>query len=274
MVLLFIQGLLEASKQEEVDMRRPLLIIWAILILAGCSRSGLTKDREVVAYVNREPILASELKKEVALKAKRDPMFKVTPEAEYDYLDMIIDRKLIVQAAIKKGLAREDRFINTIKTFWEQTLIRDYFDYKKNQFQDYLFVTDDDVKKYYGNLSQKVTFRILRMEDKRAIDEAYKKYIKDKDISTWQVVGPLGYEDITSNVLLDAFEAGKGEVRKIDDGHYHYLIEVAEKEKITLEPLENIRSEIEKRVIAMKERRLFEDWLRKERKEARIKITK
>jgi parvulin-like peptidyl-prolyl isomerase len=244
----------------------------SIIFLSACTQ--LDTSKEVVAYVNKEPIYASELKREIARKAQCDPLFKLTPDAECDYLESLINRKLIVQAAMKKGLAQEERFVNTIKAFWEQTLIRDFIDYKNRQGKDYLFVTDEDASNYYSNLSKKVTFKILKLKDKSSLEAAYQKYLKNKDTSRWQTTEPLGYEDITSAALLEAFRLPLEKGEKFDDGSNYYLITVVAREDVPLEPLEKLRPEIEKSVVALKERLLFEDWLNKERKKAKIEINK
>src|SRR3989338_287930 len=141
---------------------RALIALSLFLLLSGCGKNHSTADKEIIAYVNKEPVFAYELRRDIALRAKYDPGFKVTPDTESDQLDVIINRKLIIQAAMEKGLAREDRFVNTIRTFWEQVLIRDFIDYKKKDLQEFLFATDDDIKRYYDRMSEKVTFKLVK----------------------------------------------------------------------------------------------------------------
>ena len=249
------------------------LLIPAILLFlfSGCLKQA---DKEVAAYVNNEPIYASELKREIARKVKGDRAFELTPEAECDQLENIINRRLIVQAAMKKGLAQEEHFVNTIQSFWEQTLIRDFLDYKNKQAHDYIFVTDQEINKYYAGLAQRITFKVLRVKDKRQAEDARRKYLKDKDLSAWQSIGPLGYEEIESSMLLDSFTLPIGEVKEIEDSPNYYLVVVVNKEAIAVKPLGEIKAEIEKRVAILKEKRLFEEWLRESRKKADIKINK
>jgi len=152
------------------------------MLLPGCAGSN-TADKNVIAYVNNEPIYASDLARELALKARRDPTFKITPEAKSDQLDNIINRKLVVQKAMEKGLAREDRFVNTIKAYWEQTLIRDFIEYKQREFKNYVFASEDEIKNYYDNLPNKDTLGTLdslRPEIiKRIADEKESKLFED-----------------------------------------------------------------------------------------------
>jgi hypothetical protein len=127
------------------------LTILALVFLTGCGSKEAGK-KEIVAYVNREPVLASELNRAIALKVRQDPAFRVTPEARAEMLDIIINRKLIIQKAMEAGLARQDKFVNTIKSFWEQTLVRDFIEYKQKAFGDYTFATEGEIKSYYDNL--------------------------------------------------------------------------------------------------------------------------
>ena len=251
--------------------RLPVLILAVSFCLSACAKSP-AKDKDIIAYVNKDPIYRSDLKRDIALRAKFDPEFKLTPETESEQLDAMIDRKIIVQYAMQQGLARDERFVNTMRIIWEHTLIRDFIEYKKKQLADYLFATDDDMKKYYDSMSYKVTFKIFKSRNKPAADAAYIKYMADKDTSSWQTVGPLAYDDVGPVILLDAFDKGEGEAGVFTDESNYYVIEIAKKEKLDLAPLESIKAEIEKRVIAMKEKRMFEDWLKERKKAAKITI--
>ena len=265
-------------KNERGGMKKILFVLISFsLVLSGCGRGGPAEGKnDLIGLVNKEPITASELKRNIALKARQDPAFKVTPETEGEQLELIINKKLLIQEAMAKGLAREERFVNTIRTFWEQTLIRDFLDFKRKEFQDYLFVTEDEIKKYYDNLGQRVTFKILRSKDPRIIDDAYNKVAgnKDADISGWELIGPVGYEDVDSPVLLKAFSLPIGAATKAEDVPNHYIIVVVDRETVGIEPLKALRPGIEKRILEIKERDIFENWLKSIRKKADITIFK
>ena len=248
-------------------------IILLFIFIAGCCKSNEADKKEIVAYVNKEPVYESDLKRDLALRAQRDPAFKYTPQTRDEQLNLIIDRKLVIKEAMDKGLARSERFANTIKTFWEQTLIRDFLDVKRQEFKNKVSVTDDEIRKYYDKLSDRVTFRILKSTDGSYIDDVHDKFIKNEVVSAipFETVGPVGYDGIGADILLEAFEQSAGEAKKYTKRPDYYLIVVDEREKREVEPFENIK-DIEKRIIAGKEARLFEDWLSQKRKQAKIKI--
>jgi HPt (histidine-containing phosphotransfer) domain-containing protein len=253
------------------------LFIFPLFVLASCGRNcSLSKTDKVVAYVNREPIFASDLKRSMALKARQDPLLLTTPDIEQEQLDIMINRKLIIQEALRRGLARQDSFVQTIKTFWEQTLIREFIDFKKKEFQNYLYVTDNEIKKYYDNLGKQVTFKVLKSRDKRYVDDIYTKIKDNKPVETdnWDIIGPVGYDDITSNVLYEAFQLAEGESKIIEEAPYHYFVMVVNKQDIMRQPLETLQPQIEKQIRAIKEQRLFDEWLKVEREKAKVKTTK
>lgn len=160
-----------------------LLSVPVFLAISGCSKCEAPSGDRIVAYVNKEPVFESELNRNIAVVARQQAMFKLTPEAENEELDNIINKKILIQEAMNKGLAREPRFINTIKNFWEQTLIRDFVDYKQKEFQEYVFVTDEEVNKYYETLVRGgalETLEVLRPEiESRIIDGKENQLFED-----------------------------------------------------------------------------------------------
>lgn len=250
-------------------------VILAICVsLCGCGKSGALDKKNIVAYVNKEPVFDYEVKRDIALRAKYDPAFKISADTERDQLDDIIDRKIVIQSAMEKGLARDERFVSNIRAIWEQMLIRDFIEYKKKELADYLFATDEDIKKFYDNMSYRVVFRFLKSNDKKKLEEIFMKYLETKDASRWHVLGPIGYLEVPSSVFLDAFGMARGEAKMFEGVPNYYIVEVAEKEKAEIAPIENLKPEIEKRVIAVKEKRLFEDWLKSKRKQSKIRVIK
>src|SRR4030042_1086619 len=213
-----------------------------IIFLSACSKCGLGKadSDQIVAYVNKEPIFASDLKRSMALKARQDPLMTTTPDAEQEQLDMMVERKLIIQESLRMGLASQDSFVQTIKTFWEQNLIREFLNFKKKEFQNYLYATDTEIRKYYDNLGKRVTFKVLKSRDKQRIDAIYNEIKQNKAAETddWDIIGPVGYGDITSNVLYEAFQLVEGQFKVIEEAPYYYLVTVIQKQDITLKSLE------------------------------------
>ena len=136
-------------------MVRRIAVIGIIVIasfLSGCS-SG-TEDATIIATVNGQPIYLKELKRELSIKVRQDPSLEVDKDLINDLMDTLVKRQLIIQKAMKKKMAQEPKFVDTIKAFWEQTLIRDFIEYKNRESEQYIFVTEKEIDDYYNNLKK------------------------------------------------------------------------------------------------------------------------
>ncbi len=135
---------------NKVNKATYILFISFLLLLSGCSRNA--RQGTVIATVNGEPIYLKELQRELSMRVRQDPSLAINKAALRDMMDTLIERQIIVQEAMKRNMAKEESFVDTIKLFWEQTLIRDFIEYKSRQFDDYVFVTDKEVEDYYDIL--------------------------------------------------------------------------------------------------------------------------
>jgi len=252
-----------------------LFCIFSVCILSACGQRTEQPKDDIIAYVNKEPVFSSELERSLALAARQDPLFKLTDQVKRDHIEGIINKKIIIQNASEAGLARQERFINTIKTFWEQTLIREFYEYKRKQSADALFVTEDDIVAYYTRLGQRVTFHIFKSSDQRRMKDLYARAKKGEPLDVaWETVGPVGYEDVTNEVLLDAFGREIGDLVLVEEGPSQYLVEVVAREAVAMPALGSVHDDMRSRVLSLKERRAFDEWLKKEREHAKVNVVK
>jgi len=249
------------------------IILLAPLLFISCDRIKKEPPKDIIAYVNDEPIYASDLNKSMALMARQDPSYAPSPADRQEQLDFIIDKKLIIQEAVKAGLAREEKFVDAIKAYWEQTLIRDFADRKSKEYRDTLAVSDQEIQQYYGNMDKVVTFILLKSKDKAFIEQATQKILAKEAVSLpWEKIGPVRFADISSPVLRQAFALEVGNARSYELAGEYYLVTVVQKEMVAVKPLETIRPQIEGEIKSVKGKALFEQWLASKREKANIKI--
>ena len=261
-------------RSEKIEVTSVFVII-ALIAFVGCdNRKPGISDGKVVAYVNKEPVFAAEVDRGIAIKARHDPLFKVTPKAKKEQLDTTIDKKLFIQEAVKAGLTRDEKFVNTIKTFWEQTLVRDFIDYKRKDFASYLFVTEDEIKNYYAHLGRRVNFRVWKDADKAVIEKIYEQIKAGvaEGLPAAESVGPVSYSEISSDVLREVFDDAPGEAKVFNKAGLYYLIVVDSRNDTSLPPLETLRQEITQEILSVKEQQMLDDWLAKQRQQAGIKM--
>jgi len=129
---------------------RIIALLFCVGLMSGCAQKE--KASKAIATVNGEPIYMDSLKRELSIMVKRDPSIEINPKTLQKATDMLIEKKIIIQEAMKKKMAEEKKFVDTMEAFWEQTLIRDFIEYKTAERERYVFVTDQEVREYYNNL--------------------------------------------------------------------------------------------------------------------------
>ena len=70
-----------------------------------------------------------------------------TPESRKDFLESLIDRKLILQQAQKEGLNKEKSFLKMIEKFWEQSLLKIALDKKTKEIESRISAAGWDAKR-------------------------------------------------------------------------------------------------------------------------------
>lgn len=254
-------------------MRRPVtlapIIFLASLVMMACNSGTAGKDK-VVATVNGAPIVAAELRKEVAGYGKNNPITRHTLE---DQLKVMIEQKLLIQEAVKRGLNEDAKFAETIKTFWEQTLIRNLIEAKTKELADTIFVTDDEIAKEYERMRYSPRIRAVRGAPTQvAADEIARVMKSGKRISGEATLGPLLYEDVKGSPLADAFDMQAGEIKtRAADGEY-IVIAVLSRESLPIPPLEGLGKRIRDSLLAQKRQRALTEWIAAVKKSSSVQI--
>lgn len=249
------------------------LIIVTLLVffLIGCARKN--ENDKVIATVNDAPILLNELQYKIATISKQDPELKLTTKTIEQELNTIIDKKIMIQEAMKLGISKDKKFLNTIRTFWEQTLIKNLIVQKQNgDWKDYIFVKEEEIQNYYEKLQYRCTFKII--EDRNPIEaNSMLKQAKKGEVIEWEkIIGPVSYDDLSTKVLKRAFDLEEGEIKVFHENDYYFIIYMENKETITRPPIKEIYQYIKTSILEDKKRNVMEQWLIGMRNEAMIKI--
>lgn len=249
-----------------------LFILFLLLpfFFTACGRSS--QHQEAVASVNDAPVFLEEFQKEISLLSKRDPDFKITPQTLEGQLSTIIDKKLLLQEARNKGLTEDERFIETIKAFWEQTLIRGLVELKTREWGDKLFVTEDEIQKHYQRMQYMPVMKLAKVKDKGLAEEIKKKMMKGVKFDGEETIGPLFIEDVKSEALFKAFDMNIGEVNIYEDNGDYFVAHVVKREKISTPPLKAVYSRIKTFLLEQKRQTAMEEWLREVKGSAKINI--
>lgn len=245
-------------------------IFLSVLLIAACKDKK--QEQKVIATVNKTPVTLAEFEKEIASYSKRQPMLKMTPEAIEDHLKTIIEKKLMIHEAMKKGIAEDERFIDTIKTFWEQALIRELINTKNKEWADRFFVTEDEIQKQYKRMQYKMVVNAVRAADKDEAEAIMKKMKKGEHIEGGETIVPHFCEDTKLLPLQKAFDMKKGDVKFFSSDGKYIVIHVVKKEKNMLPPLKDIQEKIKESLVEQKKQKAMAEWMEELKKSSKINI--
>lgn len=241
------------------------------MLLSSCGRDAL-KEKEI-ATVNDAPVLLKDFKREVSLAKMRDPSLKINPQTLEDQLETLLEKKLMVQYAIKKGLSEDEHFLDTIKTFWEQTLVRQLIDAKTREWSERLAVTDEEARKHFERMGQRVTFRIISTKTEEEAKGAMERVLRGEIPEGAKEAGPFLIENIQfNNPLHDAFDLNAGEAKALKSDSGYSVIQVVKKEAYKTAPLEEVYGEIKQALLEQKKQKALEEWVHELKRSARIEI--
>ncbi len=258
------------------SMKKVFLVFPAIFILglaasfSGCDAKPSAKA-DAVAVVNGTAIDKQEFEKELTLRAAQDPSFKMTPETLADQLDMMINRKLLIEEAIHRKLSEDDRFKTSIRIFWEQTLIRLLMDHLSKEFEP-APSSEGEIKDYYSKLAYKVSLEIKRNKDHSLIKNLLLSANKGEPVEWDERIGPVTFDELNSSLLEQAFELNQGGYGVYEEAGISYLIHVTAKEAVTPPALESIRDKIQGKIKLRKQADAFENWFKEKKQKADIKL--
>ncbi len=244
--------------------------VFLAVFVSSCS--GKPKAGKEIARVNDAPILLSEFQQEIAIASERNPSFVVNEGNMRDLLDRMIERRLMIGEARKKGLSEDERFLRTIKTYWEQTLIRELIDAKTKEWDRALYVSDDEIRAQYERMRHRFRIKYVKVEKEDEAHEAEER-LKAGGRHEEEEESSILAEDVDSQSLLsNAFDMAAGEVRAFEENGRHVVVKVVSKEEQKIAPLDEIHDRIKQTLLESKRQRAVARWLDETKAKARIRV--
>lgn len=128
-------------------MKKYALLLFAVMFILGCGRSP--KDKMVLAKINNYEISREEFEEEF----KASSFGRIdTLDSRKEFLNTLIDHKLILQDAQEKDLDKDKNFLKMIQRFWEQSLLKLTVDKKTKEVSGSALVSDKTIEETYNRL--------------------------------------------------------------------------------------------------------------------------
>jgi hypothetical protein len=128
-------------------MKINLVFLLFVIFLSGCG--PVRENKQIVARINEYGITLDEFNNEFKNSsfAQND-----TPDSKRDFLNNLINRKLILQDAQNKGLDKDKSFLKMIEKFWEQSLLKLAVERKTKDMANSVSVSDKEIEDAYNNM--------------------------------------------------------------------------------------------------------------------------
>ena len=136
-------------------MRKYMFLLLVVILTLGCSQP--VKEKKVVLVkINNYEITREEFQEEFKESAfsRND-----TLESRQEFLDNLINRKLILQDAQRQGLDKDKSFLKRIQKFWEQSLLKLALDNKTTEIAISASITDQEIAQAYQKIIKDASSR-------------------------------------------------------------------------------------------------------------------
>jgi hypothetical protein len=136
-------------KKKGGAMRKKLIYLSALILIIGCSRAP-KENKQILARINNYEITKQEFEQEF-----KDSSFgRVdTPESRKEFLNNLINRKLILQDAQQRAWDKDKSFLKMIERFWEQSLLKITLDRKAKEISGSVSVSDKSIEEVYNKMA-------------------------------------------------------------------------------------------------------------------------
>ncbi len=150
-------------------MAKKAIFLFLLLFILACQKQP--PDKLVLVKVNDYVLSREEFEENFknSIYGAND-----TLESRKEFLNNLINQKLILQDAQAQGLDKQKGFLKTIERFWEQSLMKVALDKKSKGISGSVSISDDIIKEAYDNMAQ--------------AGKADKSYEQLKDQIKWQLI--------------------------------------------------------------------------------------
>jgi len=125
-----------------------LIAVTVVLACFGCAEDG-SEEGKPLAKVGDYVFTDKDFRERAAEWAYFEGVGALTQERKRSLLEQEIDKEVLIQEAVKRGLHEDASFRRTIENYWEQTLITALLKEQSQALKGSVIVTSEEVKERY-----------------------------------------------------------------------------------------------------------------------------
>ena len=262
-----------------IGKRLTLLIITSLLFASGCKKVP-AKDKQILAKINNYEMTVSDFKDEARLRRNNNNLSLDEGEAREQLLKDLINRKILIQEALKLNFDKDKSFMREIERYWEQALLKLLFTNKSEELSRTIRVDDAEVSQAYDKMKKKLFAQFIVLSDKSAAEklsqattnfqeakDSLKDFIVQETTEWWDWSDlPKGIEDI----LFSLKPAEMSKVFAYADNWA--MVRVLKEETVELGPIQKLAPHIRDKLLRQKKTEALDHWVDSVTKKAKVKI--
>jgi len=253
--------------------------------VSGCGKRRKNIDEtKVLAKIDNYNVTVQDFTEQayIVLSGRRGVLGSM--EEKEKILNNMIEEKLLVQEAQKFGMDKEKEFVNEIRKYWEQTLVKLLLKSKADDLARSLSASDSEVLDVYNRIQVKISADFVILKNKAdaerlslsgdKFDDTAKNLIEKKLIVDHRV-GWWGYDDLPAELeyILFATPAVAVSQPVFFSGRY-VVFRVNDIRKEETAPIDELKNKIRSRILKRKKETLMEEWINGLVRNAKITIDK
>lgn len=269
---MFNINIFTANKSRKLYRRVFFAVMLLHCLVLACRQEEARRNDEIVVKVNNHPVYQAEFWERLDSRADMTSSSHISKEAKKACIDIIVERALIVQEAVKEGLNKEKTFIRSVERYWEQTLISNLLKKKEAEFEKMLVVNDDEIVNYYKLMGLKIRYRYCGVNSLQMGQEYLRNINNGEEISWDGETDFLPIEDLPLSLGLELCNKKIGEACVSQTGQDYVVLQVMDQKRVTRKPLEELRDEITQTLMKYKKEVFIQKWVNDLKQNAAIEI--
>jgi peptidyl-prolyl cis-trans isomerase C len=262
---------------------RNCMIIGLLLLFAACS-GFMTAGEKPVAWVDGVPVTEGDLKEALKITHRTEAVRPGEHLDLMDYVNKLIDERLIVQEAYRMGLDKDPWVQNKMHEYkLRESVVRLY----KEEVQGRVRVSDDEMRRFYNEQMEETHIRqitvgteeeALNIRDQIEAGSDMAALAREHSIDMFKDKGGdrgfLRRWQLPESARDAAFSLKDGQITPVIKNSSGYqIIKIEEKKPAPEKSLEEIRQVVEKHLRKKKEEGLSLEVLKRYHKQADIVIS-
>ncbi len=155
--------------------------IYGVILFLSFTLVSCAKRERTAIEIGKISVSAEEFNRAF----KKSPYQKESGKGRRQFLDRIIDKKLILSEAENLGLNKDPHLLQDLQLFWEQALLKLTLEYKSRELLSSIKIGDEEMERYFKENIQPQYSSKTFSEMKEAIKKILAREKQNELILEW-----------------------------------------------------------------------------------------